>query len=296
MERFYTRIFSQILESSLARDWQARHVFEDMLKLTTDGIVDMTRDAIARRTNIPQEVVDRAIQILEAPDPESRDQAEEGRRILRLDDHRDWGWLIVNWEKYDKIRSLEERKERNTARMRKIRETGSNSHPSPTPLSQNEETEDRDREGCAQNRTAAHKCAQPRTSKSFQKPSLEEMLSYGEQIKLLSQEVEACRDHYESNGWKVGKASMKCWKGSMRTWKRNYENGTYRSTNNVSPHQASQTELIIRQKELDACEKTITSILNSYEAHQSMTSEDAEKIKPLRARRKELKAILGIQV
>jgi len=27
-------------------------------------------------------------------------------------------------------------------------------------------------------------------------------------------------DHYESNGWKVGKASMKDWKASVRTWQR----------------------------------------------------------------------------
>jgi hypothetical protein len=107
MRQLYARIFTSILESSLAENWQARHVFEDMLKLADDGILDITREVLARRTIIPSEVIDRAIEVLEAPDPNSRDSAEDGRRIVRLDEHRDWGWRIVNWEKYEAIRCAE---------------------------------------------------------------------------------------------------------------------------------------------------------------------------------------------
>lgn len=48
---------------------------------------------------------------MEQPDPYSRTEGEEGRRIVRLDDHRPWGWRIVNHEKYRRIRSEEERRE-----------------------------------------------------------------------------------------------------------------------------------------------------------------------------------------
>jgi hypothetical protein len=106
MNQLYCRVFTQILDSSLADDWQVRLVFEDMLKLADlDGVVDITHEAFARRTNVPLDIVRRAIVVLESPDPKSRATDEEGRRIIRLDEHRDWGWAIVNWEKFERLRS-----------------------------------------------------------------------------------------------------------------------------------------------------------------------------------------------
>jgi hypothetical protein len=121
MTPLYARVFTQILDSSLAEDWQARHVFEDMLKLADDGVLDMTRQAFVRRTNVPLEIVERVIAVLESPDPASRDAAEDGRRIVRLDDHRDWGWRIVNAEKYAAIRTAQDQREKTAERARRYR-------------------------------------------------------------------------------------------------------------------------------------------------------------------------------
>lgn len=105
--QLYARVFTQILDSSIAEDFLARHVFEDLLKICDyrTGVVDVTREALSRRLNIPLDKLQEALTRLESPDPKSRDQTSEGRRILRLDEHRDWGWKITNWEKYEKIRS-----------------------------------------------------------------------------------------------------------------------------------------------------------------------------------------------
>ena len=86
----YSHVSVAILDSSLAEDWMVRHVFEDMFKLAdkTTGILDMTRESFARKTNVPIDVVNRAIEVLESPDLKSRDRAEDGRRIVRLDAHR----------------------------------------------------------------------------------------------------------------------------------------------------------------------------------------------------------------
>lgn len=106
MSQLYARVFTQILDSSIAEDFQTRHVFEDLFKLCTkDGIIDMTRTAIARRLNLPLESLSPCIDKLESPDPNSRDPDHHGRRIERLDEHRDWGWRILNWPKYDALRS-----------------------------------------------------------------------------------------------------------------------------------------------------------------------------------------------
>lgn len=113
MPSLYTRVFTKILSSSIAEDWQVRHVFEDMFKMADRfGVVDMTREAFSRHINVPLDIVNRAIAALESPDSRSRDDDEEGRRIVRLDDHRDWGWKIVNWEKYDSIKTAADQADR----------------------------------------------------------------------------------------------------------------------------------------------------------------------------------------
>ena len=125
----FAKVFAQIFDSSIADNWQVRHVFEDLLKLADiNGVVDMTHEAIARRTNVPLDVVTKAIQDLEQPDPKSRSKAEEGRRIVHLDKHRNWGWVIVNYQQYRQIASEEQRRAKGTERVRRLRAKRRNAH------------------------------------------------------------------------------------------------------------------------------------------------------------------------
>jgi len=75
-----------------------------------DGVVDMTLDAISRRTNVPEEIVAHAIRELMNGDPKSRSHEEDGRRLVAIDSHRDWGWQIVNYEHYRNIKDEEARR------------------------------------------------------------------------------------------------------------------------------------------------------------------------------------------
>lgn len=106
----YSKIFAQIFDSSIAEDYVIRHVFMDLLTLANpEGVVDMTLAAIARRTNVPLEIVSRAIEQLMQPDAKSRSHEEDGRRIVHIDVHRDWGWRIVNFLNYRNLRDEKER-------------------------------------------------------------------------------------------------------------------------------------------------------------------------------------------
>ena len=110
----YAKIFAQIYDSSIAENYQVRHVFMDLLVLADrDGVLDMTPQAIARRTNIPMKVLMSALSALEQPDDQSRSPEGDGRRITRLDPHRDWGWQIVNFKAYHNIRDEDARRENN---------------------------------------------------------------------------------------------------------------------------------------------------------------------------------------
>lgn len=108
----FAKIFSQIFDSSIAENHTHRHVFMDLLVLAdSDGVVDMTHDAIARRTNVPIEIIRPAIAALCAPDADSRTPEHDGRRLLPIDTKRGWGWQIVNYQHYRKIRDEEARRE-----------------------------------------------------------------------------------------------------------------------------------------------------------------------------------------
>lgn len=110
----YGKLFRQMFRGTLASvgPWQALVTFQQFIILAdAGGIVDMTADAIARETTIPLEVIKIGIETLERPDPESRSPDHEGRRIIRLNDSRSWGWHIVNYAHYRKLRSEEEKRE-----------------------------------------------------------------------------------------------------------------------------------------------------------------------------------------
>jgi hypothetical protein len=108
----FVKVFDQIFDSSIAEDWLARHVFMDLLILADrDGVVDITAEAIARRTNVPLKHVIHALKQLSSPDLKSRSKECEGRRIVLIDSHRDWGWQIVNYEHYRNLRDESTRRE-----------------------------------------------------------------------------------------------------------------------------------------------------------------------------------------
>lgn len=56
--------------------------------------------------------------------------------------------------------------------------------------------------------------------KKFKKPTIDEVKEYCLE-RGNSVNPETFIDFYESNGWKVGKNSMKDWKASLRTWENN---------------------------------------------------------------------------
>jgi len=119
----YAKIFTQIFDSSIANDWQVRHVFEDLLKLCDrDGVVDMTVEAVSRRTAVPLEIVRNGIKKLMEADKESRSKAENGSRIVCIDEERGWGWKIVNYSRYRSIMSEEGRRESNRLAQQRQRE------------------------------------------------------------------------------------------------------------------------------------------------------------------------------
>ncbi len=191
MSPIYAKIYDCIFDSSLAEDYQVRHVFEDLLKLADqDGTVNRTHEAIARRTNVPLEIIKRAIIELEKPDPRSQSTELDGRRIVRLDTARDWGWKIVNHGYYRQLRTADDKRQQDRLRQQAFRKRKATK-----------------RDNRLQNVTSAYAYASDKdilNNGEAHDWTLQECLNASSPLGLPHAEVEKFYQHFSAQGWVTG--------------------------------------------------------------------------------------------
>lgn len=87
-----------------------------------NGVVDVIQAAIALAIGFPEADVRQALLRLEAEDPRSRTPTARGARIERLNAHRDWGWIILNYDIYRNMADIEKVREQTRLRTQRYRE------------------------------------------------------------------------------------------------------------------------------------------------------------------------------
>lgn len=118
----YVKLFASLYQGTLRGRSHPILVFTNLLANADQyGHVDKHWAAIADEVGLTVAEVKEAVKELESPDPESRTQDEEGRRIVPLDEHRAWGWRIVNYGKYRQIRNEDDRREQNRLAQERFR-------------------------------------------------------------------------------------------------------------------------------------------------------------------------------
>ena len=128
--KIYAKLFASLYQGTLRGQTDEILVFTNLLAhCDSTGCVDKHPKAISEETGLSISRVQDALFFLESPDPESRSPEEEGRRIIRLDEHRSWGWRIVNHGKYRSIRSEEDRREQNRLAQERWRNKNKQSKP-----------------------------------------------------------------------------------------------------------------------------------------------------------------------
>lgn len=107
----YGRLFASIFDSSIMEEeMHVRYLFQCMIALADEeGVVDLTRHALARRVNMPLTVVNEGLERLMSPDPQSRSPLENGARLVPIRET-DWGWRLVNHAGYREIVNSSDRK------------------------------------------------------------------------------------------------------------------------------------------------------------------------------------------
>ena len=118
----YGKIFDSIYNGTLYGHWEALVTMQQLIVLAdADGVVDMTPMAISARTSIPREIIDKGLEILGSPDKYTRTPGSDGRRIELIDEHRPWGWILVNYEKYKTLQDSDTVRAQTRERVRKHR-------------------------------------------------------------------------------------------------------------------------------------------------------------------------------
>jgi len=118
----FIKLFTHILDSSIADNRPLRHFFTDLL-LCADakGFVMMTESAIARRVGCTLEEAKWGLAELMKPDPMSKTPDNAGARIERLDGM-GYGWRITNYEAYRAVKDADQMREATKERVRRFRE------------------------------------------------------------------------------------------------------------------------------------------------------------------------------
>ena len=110
----YGVIHQDIFDSSLAGDYQARHLFQDLCILAdAQDNVMMNALRIAHRTRVPIDVVRVSLDTLTTPDPDSKSSLEQGRRITEMKNEMGQviGYHVVNRHHYKRLLSQTRRRE-----------------------------------------------------------------------------------------------------------------------------------------------------------------------------------------
>jgi hypothetical protein len=106
----FVKLYASILDSSVwSYDKDTRIVWITLLAMAdAGGIVHAAIPGIAHRANISIEATEKAMKIFQEPDPYSRSENFDGRRVGK--DGRDW--IILNFDEHRKRQQEEDEKER----------------------------------------------------------------------------------------------------------------------------------------------------------------------------------------
>jgi hypothetical protein len=128
----YAKVFSSLWDGSMRKQPDKQLVFIYLLcHANSLGTVDIIQGKIADDTGLDESVVRGAILELMGPDERSRTEENEGRALVALSNGRDWGWQIVNYERYRAMRNEEDRKRQNRESQDRFRDKHSSATSKP---------------------------------------------------------------------------------------------------------------------------------------------------------------------
>jgi hypothetical protein len=213
----YAKVFHTLWHGSLAGKHVEQNVFIFLLAhADRHGVVDIHPRSIAASCGLDVDRVRVALDYLEGPDPESRSSEHGGARLIRLDQHRDWGWVIVNHSKYMYLKDMDEKRAGDAERARKYRERQKERCGASRPVTRNH-TSSRHTDTDTDTDIASPTVKPLSTKSPFKIPTEEEVAIYCSSKGIVLDAAQFVA-FYQSKGWKVGNQPMRDWRAAVTTW------------------------------------------------------------------------------
>lgn len=112
----YTPLFSSLTTGTLCGKWPDIGLWPIVLSLADrNGVVDVTPAYLANVTGLPIADVIACMDRFCSEDPYSRTSDHNGARLVLIDEHRAWGWRVVNHSKYREKARLQSKDAARTA-------------------------------------------------------------------------------------------------------------------------------------------------------------------------------------
>ncbi len=219
----YTKLFSEIVMSTVWREKDTtRLVWITMLALRNmHHVVEASVPGLADCARVSIKACRVALKVLSEPDPDSRSQELEGRRIQAVDG----GWFIINGEKYRRKMSVDERREKNAIYQKNHRERKKSVSTQADISAKSAQTEE-----------------ETDTEKRKRKPlSLADCVAFARTKGISSEDAEAFWDSMEAGGWTRNGKALKDWQAHLRSYKSNGYLASQRNKNGQRP--TAQSEL-----------------------------------------------------
>lgn len=118
----FVKLYGSILDSSVwGESKDTRLVWVTLLAMADpEGYVEASLPGLARRANVTIEECEAALAVLSAPDPYSKSQEHDGRRVEKVAR----GWLVLNYEAYREMRTRSQADAARRKREQRERERG----------------------------------------------------------------------------------------------------------------------------------------------------------------------------
>jgi len=207
----YGKVFESIYDGSLYGQWEAIITMQTLIVICdADGVVDMTPPAIAGKTSIPLKHILNGLKILSEPDPYSRTEGDDGVRIRLIDDHRNWGWYLVNHKKYLELQDADTVRAQTRARVQKHRNKRNGGNGDVTVGNGQKRYIDIDIDKDID-------IKKKKTRARFTPPTVSQVKKFTAEKNLRLDAVPFV-NFYQSKNWMVGKNKMKDWKAAAIGW------------------------------------------------------------------------------
>ena len=197
----YTKLFSEIVMSTVWREKDTtRLVWITMLALRNrHHVVEGSVPGLADCARVSIKACRSALKVLSEPDPDSRSQELDGRRIEEVDG----GWFIINGEKYRRKMSEDERREKNAIYQKNHRDRKKSVSTQVDISAKSAQTEE-----------------ETETDKKKRRPlSLSDCALYAKTRGISSSDAEAFYDSMEAGGWTRNGKALKDWQAHLRSYK-----------------------------------------------------------------------------